>query len=438
MTDSAAREKVLHRVDRMKSEIVDLTSRLVKIQSINPLYPGVETEKVLGGEKENNLVLKGVVEGFGCKTALVEKAKERTNLAAVLKGTGGGRSLILNGHIDTVPFGDAKGWKWGDPISGKVVEGKLYGRGSTDMKGGIVAMIKAVEAINAAGYRLKGDVIIESVVGEESMTHDLGVDAVTEAGYKADAAIVTEPTAPPVRLAVVPVTPGATWFKIRIEGKPVHVGVRDELFRAGGGGDAIGVNALEKGVKIIEALQELEQQWGLSKTHPLFKPGHFVIHPGIMKAGPTGVLVPFIISDYCEIDYCIFYHPRQSYESVKREIQAYLRSVCSRDTWMRLHPPKLEWILNWPSAEIPTNHPIVRTLSAAHREATGRRPTIKGFAAVCDAAFLDAKGIPSVIYGPGDLLVAHAFNEYVETSELVDAARSIALSVLDWCGYEKV
>ena len=421
----------------MRNEIVDLTSKVVKIQSVNPLYPGVETEKVLGGEKENNVVLKGVVESFGCKSALVEKARERANLVGVLKGTGGGKSLILNGHIDTVPFGDAKKWNWENPISGKVVDGKLYGRGSTDMKGGIVAMIKAVEAIKASGYRLKGDVIIESVVGEESMSHELGVDAVTDAGYKADAAIVTEPTAPPVRLAVVPVTPGAIWFKVHIEGKPVHVGVRDELFRAGGGGDAIGVNALEKGVKIIEALQELEQQWGITKRHPLFKPGHFVIHPGIIKAGPTGVLVPFIISDYCEIDYCIFYHPRQSYESVKREIQSYVNSVCSRDTWLRLHPPKLEWLLNWPSAEIPTRHPIVRTISAAHKQASGKKPIIKGFAAVCDAAFLDAKGIPSVVYGPGDLLVAHAFNEYVETSELVTAAQSIALAVLDWCGYEK-
>jgi acetylornithine deacetylase len=84
----------------MKGEIVDLTSRLVKVQSINPLYPGVETETVLGGEKQNNLILKPVVEKFGCKATFVEKAKERSNLVAVLKGTGGGRSLILNGHID--------------------------------------------------------------------------------------------------------------------------------------------------------------------------------------------------------------------------------------------------------------------------------------------------------------------------------------------------
>ena len=429
--------KVLQKVSGMKGEIVDLTSRLVKVQSINPLYPGVENEKVLGGEKQCNQILKPIVEMFGCKATFVEKAKARANLAAVLKGTGGGRSLILNGHIDTVPFGDSKGWKWEDPLSGKVVDGKLYGRGSTDMKGGIAAMVKALEAITRLGYILKGDVIIESVVGEESMSHELGTDAVTDAGYRADAAIVTEPTAPPDRLAVVPVTPGAIWFKVLVVGKPVHVSVRDELFRAGGAGDAIGVNALEKGVKIIEGLQELEQQWGLSKRHPLFKPGHFVIHPGIMKSGPTGVMVPFIISDYCDIDYCIFYHPSQSYSSVMREVEAYIRSICRLDTWLRKHPPKLEVVLNWPPAEIPSGHPIVRTMAASHLSATGRRAKINGFAAVCDAAFLDAKGIPAVVYGPGDLLVAHAFNEYVETSELVDSAKSIALAMLDWCGYEE-
>ncbi len=425
----------------MKNEIIDLTSKLVRIQSINPVYPGVETEKVLGGEKENNLVLKGVLNDFGCKTAIIEKSKGRANLVGVLKGVsktpGEGRSLILNGHIDTVPFGDVGGWKWGDPTSGKVVGGRLYGRGSTDMKGGIAAMIKAIEAITRAGYQLKGDIIVESVVGEESMSHDLGVDAVTDAGYRADAAIVTEPTAPPERLAVVPVTPGAIWVKLRIEGKPVHAGVRDELLRAGGGGDSIGVNALEKGVKLIQALQELEQQWGISKRHPLFKPGHFVIHPGIMKSGPTGVSVPFIVSDYCDIDYCIFYHPRQSYTSVKRELELYIKWVGSGDTWLRKHPPKLEWLLHWPPAEIPTRHPIVRTLTESHRQATGRKAKVSGFAAVCDAAFLDAKGIPSVIYGPGDLLVAHAFDEYVETSELLEAAKTIAIAAMDWCGYVK-
>ena len=435
--ENQVRIEMLEKVNEMRNEIIDLTSKLVKMHSVNPLYPGVETEKVLGGEKENNLVLKDVVESFGCKTSLVEKAKQRANLAAVMKGSGGGRSLILNGHIDVVPYGDTKQWKWGDPVSGRVVDGRLYGRGSTDMKGGVSAMVKAVEAIVRAGYKLKGDVIIESVCGEESMSHELGTDAVTDAGYRADAAIVTEPTAPPDRLAVVPVTPGAIWFRVHIDGKPVHTSVRDELFRAGGGGDAIGVNALEKGVKVIQALQDLEQQWGISKKHPLFKPGHFVIHPGIMKAGPTGVLVPFIISDYCDIDYCIFYHPRQKYDSVRREVESHLKSACSRDTWLRGHPPKLEYLLHWPPAEISSRHPIVRTVADSHKQATGRTAKVNGFPAVCDAAFLDAKGIPAVVYGPGDLLVAHGFNEYVETSELIAATKTLALSVLDWCGYTK-
>jgi formylaminopyrimidine deformylase len=422
----------------MRRDIIGLTSSLVSVQSINPLIPGVETEKVLGGEKENNLILKDVVEQFGCKAAFVEKEKERANLAAVLKGTGGGRSLILNGHIDTVTFGDSKGWKWEDPISGRVVDGRLYGRGATDMKGGIASMTRAVEAIGKAGYRLKGDVTIESVVGEETMSNDLGTDAVTEAGYTADAAIVTEPTAPPIRLAVVPVTSGGIWLKIRIEGKAVHACVRDELIRPGGGGDAIGVSALEKGVKVIQALQDLEQRWGLSKRHPLFKPGHFTLLPSLMNAGVAGVHAPDFVSDFCEIDYSITYHPRQSYESVKREVQGCLRSVCSQDTWLRVHPPKLQWMSHWPPAETPTSHAIVKTLAASHERATGRRATLSGFAAVCDATFLDAKGIPTVVYGPGDILVAHAFNEYVETSELVDSAKSIALTLMDWCGYERI
>ena len=432
--DNLVKTQVLKKIDEMKDEIVDTVSKAVRIQSVNPLYPGVESKTVLGGEKRCNEFLKPIMEGFGCKTDMFEKAPQRTNLVGTLKGTGGGRSLILNGHIDTVPLGRSEDWKWNDPLSGKIEDGRIYGRGSTDMKGGVVGMIKAVQAITKLGYHLKGDVMIESVVGEEVMSSGLGVEATVEKGYRADAAIVTEPSGPPIRLAVVPVTPGLWWMSVTVDGKPVHTSVRDELIRAGGRGSEVGVNAVEKGVKILQALLELEQQWGIEKKHPLFSPGHFTIHPGVIQGGPFGVMVPFIVSEFCTIEYAVWHHPEESAESVKKEIEEYVKCVAQLDPWLREHPPRFEWKLWWPPYNVDVNHPICKTVANAHEAATGKPAQFHGYPCVCDAAFLNKHGIPAIAYGPGDLITGHAIDEYVSIEELITATKTYALAALDWCG----
>ena len=430
----AARKKVLHTIDGMKDEIVQCCSDLVKIPSVDPLYPGIVQKDFLGGEKRCNEFLKSIMEEFGCETDMFEKEPYRTNLVGLLRGEGKGRSLILNGHIDTVPWGRSEDWMWNDPVSGKVFDGKIYGRGSCDMKSGIVAMIKAIEAIKKCGYDLKGDVILESVVGEEMESHHLGTSATVKKGYRADAAIVTEPSAPPISLAIVPVTSGFLYMTLDVIGKAVHCSMRRELVRAGGKGSQVGVNAVEKGVKMLLALQELETQWGISKTHPLFRPGHFTIHPGVVIGGPHGVLVPFIISEFCTIHYAVWYPPDETYESVTREIEDYVRSAAQLDPWLRDHPPKVEWKLHWPPSKTEVDDPICKTLASAHENATGLPAQYQGFCATCDATFLNEQGIPTVIYGPGDLSVAHGPNEYVPVDELIDATRTYALTALDWCG----
>ena len=426
-------KQVLRTIDSMRGEIICLSSDLVKRQSINPLYTGVDVDKVLGGEKECNEFLAPILKEFGCKTDLFEKAPKRTNLVGVLKGSGGGKSLILNGHIDTVPFGKVEDWTGKNPVSGKVKDGKLYGRGSCDMKAGIAAMIKAIEAVDKARLRLKGDIIFESVVGEEVMSHELGTSACIERGYKADAAIDPEPTV----LTVMPVTSGLFWMKMTVEGKPTHSCVRDEIIRAGGKGDKVGVNALEKGVKLMQAIQELEQQWGITKQHPLFNPGHFVLHPGVIDGAPHGVRVPFVVSSYCTIDYAIWHHPRETAERVKKEVEDYITKASKLDSWLRKHPPKVEWLLHWPPGEIPSDHPICRTTASAHRQASGKEVITHAMPAVTDVAFLDRAGVPSIMYGPGDVMQAHTIDEYVPVDQLVTATKTLALTAMDWCGVTK-
>ena len=430
LVSTAQEKRVLRLVDSSQNEVINLCSELVKRQSINPLYTGVDVDKVLGGEKECNEYLEPVLKNFGCKTELFEKAPKRTNLVGVLKGAGGGKSLILNGHIDTVPFGKVDEWTGKDPTSGKVRDGKLYGRGACDMKAGIAAMIKGIEAIGKAGLRLRGDIIFESVVGEEVMSHELGTSACIERGYKADAAIDPEPTV----LSVMPVTSGLFWMKLSVEGKPTHSCVRDQFIRAGGKGDEVGVNALEKGVKIMNAIGELEQQWGITKQHPLFNPGHFVLHPGVIDGAPYGVRVPFVVSSYCTIDYAVWHHPRETAEQVKKEVDDYIKKAAQLDPWLSKHPPLVEWLLHWPPGEIPADHPICKTTGKSHQEVTGSQAKIQAMPAVTDVAFLDKAGIPSIMYGPGDVMQAHTIDEFVAVDQLITATKTLALTAMDWCG----
>ena len=220
----------------MEGEILETLAELVRIPSITPKYPGLDYAEYVGGEGRCNQALSRTFQAAGCEVDMWAEEPGRDNLAGTLRGAGGGRSLILNGHIDTVPPGDPATWRWGDPWSGRIEDGKLYGLGAVDMKAGLVSMAKAAEAITRAGIRLKGDLILESVVGEETMDHERGVTSTVRRGYTADAAIVTEPSGfscPPV---IAPCSPGTFWLRITVPGKATHVMVRGNLIWPGGQG----------------------------------------------------------------------------------------------------------------------------------------------------------------------------------------------------------
>ena len=439
MAIATQKQKVTQIIDDMKDEIVQTVSDLVRIRSVNPGYPGVNYEEEIGGETEANNYLLQKYEALGLEVDMWEEAPARANLVGVWKGTGGGKSLIHNGHIDTVPPGLEENWKSGNPFSGNVDDGRIYGRGSCDMKGPVVSQQMAIAAIQRAGLRLKGDVILESTVGEENMdSATIGAGATVKRGYKADAAIVSEPSAPPHPLAIVPVSPGLWWVSVTVEGKASHAATRGETFRAGGMGAKVAVNAIDKGIFLVNVIRKLEDEWGLTKKHPLFNPGHFTMLPGVISGAPHGVQVPFFISEYCTIEYCIWYHPDEDAMAVKQEFETYIHHAAQLDEWLREHPPKLDWKVNWPAFVVDASHPICRLVANAHEQAAqgtrfaGEAKTA-GFYAVCDAAFLNAQGVPSIVYGPGSLLVAHAPDEYIDIDELMVATKTYALATMDWC-----
>lgn len=440
MADADLTTRVVARIDGMRSELVDVISRAVKIPSVNPKYPGQVYDEVVGGEGEVSKFFAEIYRGIGCEVDVWAIEPGRENAVGVLKGTGGGRSLIYNGHVDVVPTGDVAEWKTGDPFSGRIEPDRIWGRGSTDMKAGIAAQAFAARALAEEGIRLQGDLLLESVVGEEVMDHECGVTATVRRGYTADAAVVSEPSSPPSPLAVVPVSPGLYWFSVTVRGKMSHASMRGPTIRAGGYGDAVGVHAIDKGVYIFNAIRQLEEQWGQTKGHPLFGPGHFTIHPGVVQGGPTGVLVPFAISEFMTIEYCVWYHPEEDPADVRAEIETHVHRAAQLDPWLREHPPRLSWLLSWPGFETAWEHPLAAAMAAAHGAVHGTvvpapsPATPNGFGAACDATFYTWEGIPAIVYGPGDLTIAHCRDESIDLDELVHGAQALALAAIDWCG----
>lgn len=425
-------------IDGLAAEMIDALSEVVRIPSVNPKYPGQVYDEVVGGEGEVSKVFARHYEALGAEVDLFAIEPGRENAVGVLKGTGGGRSLIYNGHVDVVPVGDPANWTGGDPFSGKIDGDRVWGRGATDMKSGIIAQTFAARALRECGIALKGDLILEAVVGEEVMDHECGTTAAIKRGYTADAAIVSEPSSPPSPLAVVPISPGLLWFSVTAVGKATHSSMRGNSIRAGGDGAAVGVNAIDKGILIFNALRQLEEEWGQTKQHPLFRPGHFSIHPGVVQGGPHGVMVPFFLSEFMTIEYCVWYSPDDDPEAVKREIETHIERASQTDPWLRAHPPTVEWKLHWP-ANVPQAEEITALTVAAHEQAAvGTRfagaPDVVGFAAVEDCTFLTLGGVPAISYGPGDLRVAHADDEYVLIDEVVTSCKTFAVAAMDWCG----
>ncbi len=426
------KEAILAQVDALQEELIQMVVNMVQIPSVNPTYAGMDYATTLGGESKVNEFLEPIMASMGLKTDLFEAEKGRANLVGVCQGTGGGNSLIFNGHIDVVPAGDENAWTETQPFSGEIRDGRIWGRGTGDMKSGNAAAIIALKAILKAGFQPKGDVILETVVGEENMNTEAGTGAVIQRGYTADAAVCVEPSGPPYPLGLILASPSVTYMKCTIKGKAVHASMRDETFRPGGGGAVVGVSSIDKAAIIYNGLRELEERWGQTKNHPLFtRPGHFTIHPGVVTGGPNGA---FVISDVSTIEYAIWAPPQESLEEIKQEIEEAITVYAATDPWLKDNPPKVEWLLFWPGFDVPVDAPISLAVAQAYKEAMGKPVDIYGFAAVDDGAFLNLAGIPCVTMGPGNLQVCHAANEYVEINEVVNAAKIYALLIAEWCG----
>jgi acetylornithine deacetylase len=377
------------------------------------------------------------LEGLGLEIERWTEPPRYPALAARLPGSGGGRSLAINGHIDVVPVGDDSAWThpaWG----GEVADGKLWGRGSCDMKSGVAAAVFAVLALVESGTELEGDLWLHFVADEEVVgwsTRNLAARL-----PKVDAVIVAEPT----ELQIQPVEGGLVHMRIEIDGRESHAGNRYKSIHAGALGAEGGINAIEKGLLILEALQRLERDWAIYRSHPLLPPGFNSIMAGMIVGGPGGghdgrlnlIANPGTSPNYCSIEYNIWYLPDETFEEIKDEIEGFVGAVCQTDPWLREHSPRFDWKTRnvfFPPVDTPPDHPIVGALGAS-LESVGRTPRIVGFTAASELAWYAEQGIPGVIFGPGSIAQAHSPDEYVALDQLQDAARVMAMTAATWSG----
>jgi acetylornithine deacetylase len=342
---------------------------------------------------------------------------ERTEGIGVVSsyGEGAGKSLIVNGHIDVVSPGDESKWRY-HPWKGTVSEGRVYGRGSADMKGGIVAALYAMKAIVDSGVPLKGKVMLETVIGEE----DGGVGALDAVlrGYRADAAIVPEPS----ELSVVPAHAGVMAFRVTVQGKAAHASLRTE-----------GVSAIDKFLPLYEALKRLEAERNARIKDPLY--ASYDIPSPLSIGKIVGGEWPGTVPENLYFEGRVGVHTDETCDLVKRQVEAAVKRAADADPWLKVHQPKVDWNgYRFDPAKIPADHAIMQTVKAAYMDVTGSTPKVEGKTYSSDMRLLINLGAtPTMIFGPGELREAHSTNESVSLENLEKAAKTYALAIVRWC-----
>lgn len=349
--------------------------------------------------------------------------RDRPIVVGRLPGAGDGRSLMLNGHIDTVPAGDPAAWSV-DPWGAEVREGRLYGRGACDMKGGVAAMLHAALTVAQRPGSVAGDLLVEVVTDEE--VNGMGTIAALRRGHRADAAVVPEPTGLDIWVAFRGILVG----ELTVEGRKGHVEVAQPHFTRGGA-----VNAVHRLVELLGRLRGLDAQWRdrPDKQHPLCSTGE--VNVTTLAGGDFYSNVPERAGATLNVCYVPGEQDADGYGGrVKAEIEQHLAAAAALDGWLREHPPALRWMTDFPPAEIAADEPVVTELAACVAARAGVTPRVLGLDTWDDTVSLILAGMPSVSFGPGSNDQAHAIDEYVELDQLDRCAGALEAFIVEWCG----
>ncbi len=377
-----------------RGDAVALARALIKIDSRNPtLVPDAP------GERACAQALASVLDDWGFDVSVQEIGGGRSNVIARI-GPRDAPALMLNGHLDVVGI---EGMNH-DPFAADIRDDRIYGRGSADMKGGIAAMCAA--ALRGADASSTRQILITAVADEEY--ESLGMRALIESGIKADAAIITEPT----RLAICPAHRGFVWMDVTFRGRAAHGSRYD-----------IGVDAITHAGLVLAELDKLERSREHGRRHSLL--GRGSLHASVIRGGVGMSTYP----EECVLSIERRTLPGETADTAMSEIEAACAAVRQRD-------PRLDARITQTTSQLPsdvsTDAPVVRILKGA-LESEGVPVSIEGMPAWTDAALLNAAGIQTVCFGPGDIALAHAAEEFVPIAEIEAATRVLTRVVQDWC-----
>jgi succinyl-diaminopimelate desuccinylase len=387
-------DNVLKQINR--TEVVDILGALIRLNSVNP--PGNESPVA-------HYMAESLKEA-GLEARTTPLAEGRANVVARLRGRGSVPALMFCGHLDTVHPGEST-WQH-NPFGAEMVDGRLYGRGTSDMKGGVAAMIAAVAALGKARLSLGGDVIVWGTAGEEvdclGARHLLANEGLKGVG----ALVVPEPTG----LTLVTAHRGAVWLELTTRGKAAH-GSMPEL----------GINAILHMYELLERLLRHDFRY---EPHPLLRPP--TVNVGTLSGGTKTNVVP----ELCKATVDIRTVPSQSAEGILEEIQGLIVALNREVPDFHAH---VEVIRDARAVTTDTGTPLVRVAQQVAHQVLGQTLEPRGVDYFTDASVLSPPtGVPTLICGPGDAAMAHQTDEYVEIDNVVQAARFYAALALELLG----
>lgn len=381
-------------------DAVGLTQALTRINSSNPTLS--VTDGV--GETEIATYLAAWFAHRDIEYHWIEKITGRPSVVGVLRGTRGGKSLMFNGHTDTVSLSSYEK----DPLSGSIgtKNGKqvVFGRGCLDMKGGLAAGLAALSATKASGRIPRGDIIVAAVSDEEDASQ--GTQNIIEAGWRADAAVLPEPT----QGAILTAHKGFIWIEVDILGVAAH-----------GSDPSSGVDAILSAGSFLQALDQYQSRLPVDDTL-----GQGSLHCGLIRGGEEPTSYPA----QCTITIEFRTVPVQTEECLLAEMSALLEGVAQKNPRFKYAQPRIT--MSRPTQKVAADHPFVQRAAASASTVLGAEPVVKSGPFWTDAAFLGAAGIPSIVWGPaGEGL--HAKEEWVEVESLRQFEKMFTQLVQDFC-----
>lgn len=425
--------KAIEAADALKEESLDFLRQLIKTPSPT-CEEGAAQELVKNFLSDMGLevevfeasleAIKGHPEFSPYEPSLERGFKGRPNIIARMRGSGGGKSLLFFGHIDTVPPGPREDWLY-DPYGGEIDGGRIYGRGTMDMKGGLAAFIMAMKALQKSGARLGGDIIAMTNI-EEEVGGSGGILACIVRGIEADGCVYVHPGIGRDKFVLVS-SSGVLFFKIVVKGKLEH-GYQSHL----------GVNAIEKCMKLYRSLKELDDYRGVTVRSELVEKNFYLSNrppraTNLFVSSISGGEWDYQVPSRCEMKCALTFPYGETVDGVKSAVEKCIEASADSDPWLAEHRPALQWTGFVSPSMTDPDHPLVALAMDSMEDILGVRPQISALPVGSDIRFpIIYAGIPTIAIGPAGGN-GHGANEWADIGSYLQSVKTLALLALRWC-----